>query len=117
MERWLAEAAVVDHRQRADAYLRDHVARRLRPRLHTGGPQLLWPLRVKQTTTDQADPERILLNGTIKHGTQIFAPELNHTPTTYYGVNSGIGLAMRFCCDGHRAILASSASALARIAA
>jgi hypothetical protein len=59
------------------------------------------PLRVKQTTTDQADPERILLNGTIKHGTQIYSSELNHTPTTYYGVNSGIGLALRFCCDGH----------------
>ena len=56
-------------------------------------------LRVKQTTTAQADPERMLLNGTIQHGTQIFAPALNRTPTTYYAVDSGIGLALRFCCS------------------
>src|SRR3984885_9329621 len=29
-------------------------------------------LRVKETATAQADPERMLLNGTIQHGTQIF---------------------------------------------
>jgi hypothetical protein len=57
-------------------------------------------LRVKQTTTAQADPERMLLNGTIQHGTQIFAPNLSRLPTTYYAVDSGIGLALRFCCDG-----------------
>jgi hypothetical protein len=56
-------------------------------------------LRVKQTTTAQADPERMLLNGTIQHGTQIFAPNLIHTPTTYYSEDSGIGLALRFCCS------------------
>jgi hypothetical protein len=56
-------------------------------------------LRVKQTTTTQADPERMLLNGTIQHGTQIFAPHLDRTPTTYYAVDSGIGLALRFCCN------------------
>ena len=57
-------------------------------------------LRVKQTTTAQADPERMLLNGTIQHGTQIFAPNLSHLPTTYYATDSGVGLALRFCCDG-----------------
>jgi hypothetical protein len=56
-------------------------------------------LRVKQTTTAQADPERMLLNGTIQHGTQIFAPDLNRIPTTYYAVDSGVGLALRFCCN------------------
>jgi hypothetical protein len=56
-------------------------------------------LRVKQTTTAQADPERMLLNGTIQHGTQIFATGLDHIPTTYYAVDSGIGLALRFCCN------------------
>ncbi len=56
-------------------------------------------LRVKQTTTAQADPERMLLNGTIQHGTQIFATGLDHVPTTYYAVDSGIGLALRFCCN------------------
>jgi hypothetical protein len=56
-------------------------------------------LRVKQTTTPQADPERMLLNGTIQHGTQIFGNGLTRTPTTYYAVDSGIGLALRFCCS------------------
>jgi hypothetical protein len=58
-------------------------------------------LRVKQTTTAQADPERMLLNGTIQHGTQIFAPNLSRLPTTYYATDSGIGLALRFCCEAH----------------
>jgi hypothetical protein len=57
-------------------------------------------LRVKETTTAQADPERMLLNGTIQHGTQIFAPNLSRLPTTYYSTDSGIGLTLRFCCDG-----------------
>jgi hypothetical protein len=57
-------------------------------------------LRVKQTTTGQADPERMLLNGTIQHGTQIFAPNFSRLPTTYYATSSGIGLALRFCCNG-----------------
>jgi hypothetical protein len=42
----------------------------------------------------------MLLNGAIQHGTQIFAPGLSRTPTTYYAEASGIGLALRFCCDG-----------------
>jgi hypothetical protein len=56
-------------------------------------------LRVKQFADKQGDTERMLLNGTIQHGTQIFAPDLNRTPTTYYAVDSGIGLALRFCCS------------------
>ncbi len=56
-------------------------------------------LRVKQTTTHQADPERMLLNGAIQHGTQIFGNGLSRIPTTYYAVDSGIGLALRFCCS------------------
>jgi len=56
-------------------------------------------LRVKQFADPQGDTERMLLNGTIQHGTQIFAPRLSHTPTTYYAVDSGIGLALRFCCS------------------
>jgi hypothetical protein len=55
-------------------------------------------LRVKTTTTTHGDPERMLLNGTIQHGTQIFAEGLTRTPTTYYAVDSGIGLALRRCC-------------------
>ena len=56
-------------------------------------------LRVKQFANTQGNTERMLLNGTIQHGTQIFAPDLNRTPTTYYAVDSGIGLALRFCCN------------------
>jgi len=42
---------------------------------------------------------RTLLNGSIQHGTQIFGTdELRRTPTTYYARNSGIGLALDYCC-------------------
>jgi hypothetical protein len=47
---------------------------------------------------------RTLMNGSIQHGTQIFGiDELRTTPTTYYSEDSGVGLAIRFCCsaDGH----------------
>jgi hypothetical protein len=57
-------------------------------------------LRVKQVyPPTHPYPVRTLLNGTIQHGTQMFTPELNGTPTTYYGADSGIGLALRGCCD------------------
>ena len=57
-------------------------------------------LRVKQSNpAPLAFPVRMLLNGTIQHGTQIFAPELSRTPTTYYAEDSGIGIALRFCCN------------------
>jgi hypothetical protein len=56
-------------------------------------------LRVKQTLGGpQGATERMLLNGTIQHGTQLFAPGLTRTPTTYYADNSGIGLALHNCC-------------------
>jgi SAM-dependent methyltransferase len=44
-------------------------------------------------------PMRTLLHGSIQHGTQIFDPGFSHIPTTYYATDSGIGLAMRFCCS------------------
>ena len=58
-------------------------------------------LRVRQSSS--AYPSaimRTLANGTIQHGTQIFSPELRRTPTTYYAEDSGVGLALRFCCYG-----------------
>jgi hypothetical protein len=69
-------------------------------------------LRVKQTnhapSTNQPGPSanqltaplRMMLNGTIQHGTQIFSPQLSRTPTTYYASNSGVGLALTLCCQG-----------------
>ena len=42
-----------------------------------------------------------LMNGSIRHGTQILgSDELRHTPTTYYASDSGVGLAIRLCCEG-----------------
>jgi hypothetical protein len=44
---------------------------------------------------------RTLANGSIRHGTQIFGSKtLGRTPTTYYSRDSGVGLALRFCCGG-----------------
>ena len=59
-------------------------------------------LRVKQTASIQGDTVRMLLNGTIQHGTQLFSPSspaASRIPTTYYAEDSGIGLALRFCCE------------------
>ena len=59
-------------------------------------------LRVTQSDmSPQHVPIRTLLNGAIQHGTQLFAPEFNHVPTTYYAQDSGVGLALRYCCEGH----------------
>jgi hypothetical protein len=40
--------------------------------------------------------ERVLIHGTITHGTQLTDPEQRDTPTTYYGPNSGLGRAIRY---------------------
>ena len=55
-------------------------------------------LRVKQTYDSNQHWVRTLSNGTIQHGTQIFTPPLTRTPTTYYAEDSGVGLALRYCC-------------------
>jgi SAM-dependent methyltransferase len=57
-------------------------------------------LRVRQSIGYPAATVRTLLNGTIQHGTQIFSPELRHTPTTYYANDSGVGIALHQCCPG-----------------
>ena len=58
-------------------------------------------LRVRQSTAAYPGfTMRTLANGTIQHGTQIFSPALSKTPTTYYAEDSGVGLALRFCCQG-----------------
>ena len=58
-------------------------------------------LRVQQTVTDRGEPIRLLLNGSIQHGTQIFSLDLRQSPTTYYAEDSGIGLALANCCADH----------------
>ena len=59
-------------------------------------------LRVSQDfTTFPGATVRTLSNGRIQHGKEIFGSEaLRKTPTTYYARDSGIGLALRFCCQG-----------------
>src|SRR5579871_286436 len=60
-------------------------------------------LRVKQSVTSpQGTTMRTLVNGTIQHGTQLFSPDLMKVPTTYYARDSGVGLAIRYCCDATR---------------
>lgn len=41
---------------------------------------------------------RTLYNGVIEHGQQVFSTTLGHSPTTYYGHPSGVGLALDLCC-------------------
>jgi len=56
-------------------------------------------LRVKQAIQFPGAMVRTLSNGSIQHGTQIFSPALSKSPTTYYAESSGIGLALRNCCE------------------
>jgi spermidine synthase len=56
-------------------------------------------LRVtEELESDTTAYTRTLYHGTIQHGMQVFTDELRMTPTTYYGHNSGIGLALDLCC-------------------
>ncbi len=58
-------------------------------------------LRVTQTVGYPGTTTRTLMNGSIQHGTQIFGDDvMRHAPTTYYSRDSGVGLAIRFCCSG-----------------
>jgi len=44
---------------------------------------------------DMESHRRGMFHGSILHGTQFLAEEKRNIPTTYYGVNSGVGLAMQ----------------------
>ena len=58
-------------------------------------------LRVKQKVGVPGITLRTLTNGNVEHGTQIFGTdEERKTPTSYYARDSGVGLAIRFCCNG-----------------
>jgi SAM-dependent methyltransferase len=58
-------------------------------------------LRVKQNFGFPGATLRTLTNGSIEHGTQIFGTGAQRKmPTTYYAEDSGVGLALRFCCEG-----------------
>jgi hypothetical protein len=58
-------------------------------------------LRVTETHWPPlAETTRTLYHGTIQHGVQFFANGMRMQPASYYGPSSGVGLAMRFCCEG-----------------
>ncbi len=58
-------------------------------------------LRVKQNFGFPGATMRVLTNGNVEHGTQIFGTEVQRrTPTSYYAEDSGVGLAIRNCCNG-----------------
>jgi hypothetical protein len=61
-------------------------------------------LRVTQTTEFGDRPARMLYHGTIRHGAQFVDLPWRKQPTTYYGFDSGIGLALRYCCDGPKRV-------------
>jgi spermidine synthase len=43
---------------------------------------------------------RTLYHGIIEHGQEIFRADLDTMPTTYYGHQTGVGLAIDLCCRG-----------------
>ncbi len=58
-------------------------------------------LRVKQNFGFPGATMRVLTNGNVEHGTQIFGTDAQRrTPTSYYAEDSGVGLAIRNCCNG-----------------
>ncbi len=61
-------------------------------------------LRIQEFKIGLQLPYRSLLHGTIQHGAQYLTFPENRNPTTYYGRRSGVGLALRFCCDGPKRI-------------
>src|SRR5580692_8832688 len=56
-------------------------------------------LRIQEFNTGLKLPYRSLVHGTIQHGAQYLSFPENRNPTTYYGRRSGVGLALRFCCE------------------
>jgi spermidine synthase len=55
----------------------------------------------KADASATAGPMRVLMNGRIRHGTQMMLDaEHRKLPTTYYGKESGVGIALHNCCEG-----------------
>ncbi len=57
-------------------------------------PQVVFLQGAELNPADDGPQGRELFNGTIKHGVQFLAPARRRLPTTYYGLNSGAGLAL-----------------------
>lgn len=61
-------------------------------------------LRVTQTQEFGDHQARVLYHGTIRHGAQYLLLPWRKQPTTYYSRDSGIGLALRYCCNGTKRV-------------
>jgi len=59
-------------------------------------------LRVNQTRSALLGATvRDLQHGIIEHGREVFREDLIDQPTTYYGKESGVGMAIQLCCVDH----------------
>jgi SAM-dependent methyltransferase len=61
-------------------------------------------LRVRQSTNWLKEPYRTLYHGKIEHGAQYVNPPSSLLPTTYYGPDSGVGLALTHCCPNAKRV-------------
>jgi SAM-dependent methyltransferase len=61
-------------------------------------------LRVKQSPGIGPRQQRSLYHGSVRHGAQFIQLPMRLQPTTYYGVNSGVGIALRSCCEGPKRV-------------
>lgn len=61
-------------------------------------------LRVVQSPHPGERQTRTLYHGTIEHGAQFLLPPLRFRPTTYFGPDSGIGMALRECLRSPRRV-------------
>jgi SAM-dependent methyltransferase len=61
-------------------------------------------LRVSESTNWLKEPYRTLYHGRIEHGEQYVHPPPSLLPTTYYGPDSGVGLALTHCCPNAKRV-------------
>jgi SAM-dependent methyltransferase len=61
-------------------------------------------LRVEESTNWLKEPYRTLYHGRIEHGAQYVNPPSSLLPTTYYGPDSGVGLALTHCCPNAKRV-------------
>ncbi len=70
-------------------------ARKVDGRLLSAERNFYGTLLVTQEGSDGPEAVRYLTNGAVLHGAQFQKPEKRGVPTTYYGRESGLGLALR----------------------
>jgi SAM-dependent methyltransferase len=61
-------------------------------------------LRVKLLYDWLKQPYRELYHGTIEHGAQFLNPPKSLQPTTYYGLGSGVGIALHYLSDAPKRV-------------